>query len=83
MGGLLLQGNGFLDAINTVETVSMDLMPAGSVAITVTATAIFAQASPQPYALVVLGAFTGVLASAANPVGSSGGGRGDLLGIKS
>ena len=70
MGGLLLQGNGFLDTINTVETVSMDIMPAGSVAITVAATAIFAQASPQPYALVVLGAFTGVLASAANPVGS-------------
>ena len=70
MGGLLLQGNGFLDTINTVETVSMGIMPAGSVAITVAATAIFVQASPQPYALVVLGAFTGVLASAANPVGS-------------
>lgn len=43
MGGLLLQGNGFLDAVNTVETVTMDAMPAGSVAITVAATSIFAQ----------------------------------------
>lgn len=40
---MLLQGNGFKDAINTVETIAMESMPAGSVAITVTATAIFAQ----------------------------------------
>ena len=43
MGGMLLQGNGFKDAINTVETIAMESMPAGSVSITVTATAIFSQ----------------------------------------
>jgi hypothetical protein len=52
---MLLQGNGFLDAINTVETVSMDAMLPGSVSITVTATAVFSQVRPgrgipQPYA---------------------------------
>ncbi len=66
---MLLQGNGYQDASNTVETVTLDNLRAGTVAITVVATSIFAKASPQPYALVVLGRFSGMLASAYNPVG--------------
>ena len=72
MGDLLLRGNGFPDAVNTAETVSMDPMPRGTVAISIVARSLFFKYSPQPYALVVLGKFTGVLLSPYNPVSQSG-----------
>ena len=69
-GGALARGNGAQpgpDTVNTVERVSLDGLPAGPVAITVSASRVFPAGSRQAYALVVQGRFTGVLASAKNP----------------
>ncbi|GAX74937.1 hypothetical protein CEUSTIGMA_g2383.t1 [Chlamydomonas eustigma] len=68
MGGFVLLGNNQVDTLNTVEMVSLESMPRGSVNITVIASSIFFKASPQPYALVVLGMFSGVLVSGSNPM---------------
>lgn len=72
--GTLILGNGGgavsaagADRVNTVEQVVLLDLPEGDVSIEVTGFQIYGKASPQPYALVVLGAFEGVLASDANP----------------
>ena len=53
--------------------VSLTLQQAAVVAITVSAYSLF---TPQPYALAVIGNFTGTLASESNPAYSSAGGGG-------
>jgi len=71
MGGLPLLGNGWNDTANNVESVLLQNVDEGNVAIIVSGARVTAQASPQPYALVVLGKFSGVLQSPKNPVGGS------------
>lgn len=69
--GANLLGNGYADADNTAETVSLEDLPAGNIAITVSAPTVMAKYSPQNYSLVVLGAFSGLLASPRNPYPSA------------
>ncbi len=68
---LLGNGGGFgdgADRVNNVEQVDMPDMPSGDVSIEVTGYRLpMGKASPQPYALVVLGSFEGVLVSDFNP----------------
>ena len=47
--------------------VTLGTVPAGDIAISVTAASVHAPSGQQPYALVVLGYFTGTLNSAFNP----------------
>ncbi|KAK9815878.1 hypothetical protein WJX72_011193 [[Myrmecia] bisecta] len=76
LNGLPFLGNGgaeggsvSADRLNNVEQVAISYLPAGQVAIEVSAHQVFAAEGPQPYALVVLGQFEGTLASPSNPVG--------------
>lgn len=68
LGGAVLLGNGGSitnetepDRENNVEQVSMPLVPAGPLAITVSGYYVYSRAGAQPYALVATGAFTGQL----------------------
>eukprot|EP00798_Chlamydomonas_sp_ICE-L_P030069 gene30069-35038_t len=67
----VLLGNGVQDSVNNVESIQLETIAPGNVAITVRAETIFAKGGPQKYALVVLGSFEGVLQSPHNPVGAS------------
>lgn len=66
LNGIKLLGNGgssknsaVPDTDNNVEQVSLDFLNAGQVAIEVRATSTYASAGPQPYSLVIIGAFSG------------------------
>lgn len=72
--GSLMMGNGGThysaaegDRINTVEQLVLMDVPKGDIAIEVRGYNLYGKASPQPYALVVLGSFDGTLVSDANP----------------
>mmetsp|Transcript_27215 Transcript_27215/g.70074 ORF Transcript_27215/g.70074 Transcript_27215/m.70074 type:complete len:1426 (+) Transcript_27215:1145-5422(+) len=69
LGGYKLLGNGKMDDSNNVEAVLLESLPQGNVAISVKATRVTGNASPQPYSLVVLGQFSGILQGPDNPVG--------------
>jgi len=78
LGGVPLLGNGggkggSPDRLNNVEAVTLARLPEGDVTIEVQGASV--PRGPQPYALVVRGAFVGVLASRHNPAGTGKGAR--------